>query len=44
MRSHNSLYTLFIVLMNLPTELILRDAIGSDENKVRVVFKTHNNF
>ena len=38
------LYTLFIVLMNVPTEPILRDAIGSNENEVRVVGKTHNNF
>ena len=42
-QSHNSLYTLFIVLMNVPTEPILCDAIGSNENKVSVVCKKHNN-
>ena len=32
MQSHNSLYTLFIVLMNVPTEPILHDAIGSTKS------------
>ena len=29
--------------MNVPIELNLHDAIGSNENKVRVVCKTHKN-